>query len=295
MTWPDGLRSRRLCLTGRARDLRTDRDGRAHVLDSVTVLAEVDRSGGSLLRRLETEPEAPEVTALVGEQVASGFRAVVERSLPEHERGRTALYLLLDDLPVAALISGYAYQLDPEIGPTIRVPAPPRDLCAGWASEATMMTALDAGQPLPLAVGPVAPDLTSADDNGWHEMPPLPPVSMRRRRRLDVWEQDGWAIDAMFRDTWVGPDGVETVVHEYTASAHIDPETGAFASIEASPRVLPWPECPSAAASAARLVGTRADDLRSRVRAEFVGISTCTHLNDLLRSLADVPALARHL
>ncbi len=32
-------------------------------------------------------------------------------------------------------------------------------------------------------------------------------------------------------------------------------------------------------------------DLRDRVRGEFVGTSTCTHLNDTLRSIADLDAL----
>jgi hypothetical protein len=36
-------------------------------------------------------------------------------------------------------------------------------------------------------------------------------------------------------------------------------------------------------------------DLRRRVRQEFTGVSTCTHLNDLLRSLADVGALATRI
>jgi hypothetical protein len=31
------------------------------------------------------------------------------------------------------------------------------------------------------------------------------------------------------------------------------------------------------------------------VRGEFVGATTCTHLNDALRALEDVPALAGHL
>jgi Protein of unknown function (DUF2889) len=35
--------------------------------------------------------------------------------------------------------------------------------------------------------------------------------------------------------------------------------------------------------------------LRSFVRTDLTGISTCTHLNDQLRSLADVPALFRLL
>jgi hypothetical protein len=32
--------------------------------------------------------------------------------------------------------------------------------------------------------------------------------------------------------------------------------------------------------------------MRDRVRAEFVGISTCTHLNDTLRAIADLDALS---
>ena len=62
-------------------------------------------------------------------------------------------------------------------------------------------------------------------------------------------------------------------------------------SPRANPRVLPWFECPEAAGSARRLVGDSLDGLRAHVRAEFVGASTCTHLNDALRALEDVPAL----
>jgi hypothetical protein len=295
MTWPDGLRSRRLRLTGRARDLRTNANSDPLVVDAVTVQAEVDRNEGSRLLSLDVEPDVSGVGDLLDERVASGFRAAVERRLPEHEHARTTLFLLLDDLPVAALISGYAYQLDPEFGPQIRVPAPPRDLCAGWAGDGTMMAAIDAGEPLPLATGPMAPELTTSDEWAWHELPTMPPVSMRRRRRLDVWHEDTWHVDAMFRDSWVGPDGVETVVHEYAATASVDPDNHAVTAIAATPKVLPWPECPAAAASALRLVNTPVDDLRTRVRADFTGISTCTHLNDMLRSFADVPALAAQI
>ena len=56
--------------------------------------------------------------------------------------------------------------------------------------------------------------------------------------------------------------------------------------------MLPWVECPQALGSASRLVGATVDELRAVVRADFVGTSTCTHLNDTLRGLADLPALA---
>ncbi len=102
-------------------------------------------------------------------------------------------------------------------------------------------------------------------------------------------------VDAMFRDSHVDDEGNETIVHEYTIVLHVDPVTFHVITAQATPRVLPWFECPEAADSATRLAGDSLDGLRARVRAEFVGASTCTHLNDALRALEDVPALARHL
>jgi hypothetical protein len=99
-------------------------------------------------------------------------------------------------------------------------------------------------------------------------------------------------IDAMFRDSYVTARGVETVVHEYTFRADVDPVTHVVLRAEAVPRALPFAQCPEAAGSAERLVGGGLDDLRARIRAEFVGASTCTHLNDMLRALADVGFLA---
>jgi hypothetical protein len=59
----------------------------------------------------------------------------------------------------------------------------------------------------------------------------------------------------------------------------------------ATPRVLPWIECPGAATTAGRLVGRPVAGLRGLVRDELVGTSTCTHLNDLLASLSQVDQL----
>jgi len=64
-----------------------------------------------------------------------------------------------------------------------------------------------------------------------------------------------------------------------------------FSSCDAAVGGLPWVECPTAATSAQRLIGVPADSLRATVRDTFVGPTTCTHLNDTLRSLEDVPAL----
>jgi hypothetical protein len=120
---------------------------------------------------------------------------------------------------------------------------------------------------------------------------------MRRRRRIDVIPPDDdreglLHVDAMFRDSYVTGAGVETIVHEYTFAADVDPRTHVVVAAEAVARALPFGQCPEAAASAQRLTGAGLDDLRARIRAEFVGATTCTHLNDMLRALADVGLLA---
>ena len=95
----------------------------------------------------------------------------------------------------------------------------------------------------------------------------------------------------LYRDSHVDEDGTETIVHEYTVSATVDTSDGVLVSCSAAPRVLPWVECPAAALSASRLVGLPVSGLRRHVRDTFLGTSTCTHLNDTLRSLEDIPAL----
>ena len=62
-------------------------------------------------------------------------------------------------------------------------------------------------------------------------------------------------------------------------------------AVTANVRVLPWQKCPGAIGSAARVRGMTLAELRGRIRGEFVGTSTCTHLNDTLRAIGDLDAL----
>jgi hypothetical protein len=271
---------------GAARDLRTDDEGHPQVLAFAAVQATVaaDRS----LQSLVTMPVPAGLDELLGLRVGKGFRAALDAALPDEATGQTPLYLLLDDLPVAVLIAGYA---DMYTGPMVSPPpgSMPADICSGWRRDGTMMRALDEDGALPLPVGPPAPVLDSGPPD-WHEIPPLAEGAMRRRRLVDVC---GSEVRAMFRDTHLGPDGVERVLHEYQLEATV--EGGVFTECVALPRTLPWPECPHAAASADRLVGVGVEAARDLVRTELRGLGTCTHLNDLLRSLADVAGLAASL
>jgi hypothetical protein len=243
---------------------------------------------------VDPAPDGDQASALVGRVVGRAFRAAVDLvcepgSLPS---------VLLRELPVAALLSGYgtlyAGHLPAPISDEVRRGLPV-DICAGWATPASLMVHIGREREIPTPDGPPAPD----DAQGWHLMPPLEPGSMRRQRLVERTGADVWA---MFRDTYARPDGVTTVLHEYSVEATLtgdgvgsgsgdDGGTERFVSCVATPRVLPWAECPGAAASAGRLVGRRLDELAGLVRDELIGTSTCTHLNDLLASLSQAEQL----
>jgi len=298
MLWPGGL-GRELTLRGRARDLRTDSEGRPSVLDEAELMAQIDYAGGRELCAVQTTPDEPRATELLGARASTGFRAALDQQLPHQRDARSLLYLMLDDVPVAALIAGYA------MGAAAAAHRPMKrslmlqhpDLCAGWRTGGTILDEIENHGRIPVVTGPIAPGLGRQDDPlAWHRLDALPSHAMRRHRRLDlVAVGDAIAVDVLFRDSHMGADGRETIVHEYTLAGRIDRERLEIVALEAEPRVLPWVECPLAAASARDLCGQPLDGLRSHVRAELTGRETCTHLNDSLRSLEDVIALVEKL
>jgi len=288
-----------LSLRGRARDLLTaSDDGRARVTDEAAFEATVDYVGSRDLVALTTRPAVDGAERLIGVRAAPGFRAALRTVLPGGER--SCLLQLLDDIPVATLIAGQS-QLAEMSKPGASAPpiANVANLCAGWREDGTMVRGMAAGWP-PDVVGPLCTSVAdTADPLAWHEIPPASATMMRRHRRLDVNRDvpgGGWRVAAFLRDShWPGSGpatGKETVLHEY--SLHLDlSAAGVITSLDVTPHVLPWGECLPAAAAAGRLVGTPLAELDARVRADMVGLHSCTHLNDILRSLGAVPVLVR--
>lgn len=277
---------------GLSRDLRT-RGASAEVVDDAAI--EALSSPGRALLSLVTTPQRAAAQDLVGRGLMRGFRDAVRTVLPDDVEGTTALALLLDELPVAALIAGYGqlYNGEIEVG---RDGGPGPDTCSGWRADGVMMTSVLAGDGVPVTVGPRVPDASlEPDPLAWHHTPPLPANSMRRRRLVDVADTDPYRVTAWFRDSHVNSHGTETVLHEYTVRATVDRDSLVLTTCDAVPQVLPWVECPVAAASAWSLVGTPIGEVRRAVRSTFHGTHTCTHLNDLLRSVGDVPALIGRL
>jgi hypothetical protein len=280
-------------LHGRARDLWTAADGTVTEFGSATLSATIELIA-RIVRHVEVTPAVAAMSRLSGAPAMSGFRAAADKAAPALRQTRDLRYTLLDDVPVATLISGHALSASNLLGDVTKSGyLPVADQCAGFASDGQLLTSLkDGGTVTP--TGPEAPDLDHGDDPfAWHHVSALPRHAMRRRRRIDVYAEGAGrvGIDAMFRDTYVRSDGLETIIHEYTLVAVVDAGTGVILDSRATPRVLPWQECPGAVASAARITGMTLQDLHFRVRQELSGTSTCTHLNDLLRSVADAEAL----
>ena len=242
---------------------------------------------------ITSTPRDGRLTQLRGLRVGPGFRSSVGTLLPEEVQKASLLHLLLDDWVGAALVSGYSVQHAAiTLGIEEKLPPGTADhmagICAGFAPEASLVGYARRNGTIPSVHGPVAPPL-----EGLHSVEPLRAHGMRRFRRLDLHpaEADSVGFDAHFRDSHVDGDGIETIVHEYTVAGSVDSSTRTITSVTAEVRVLPWQECPAAIGSAARVRGMTLSELRQRVRGEFVGTSTCTHLNDTLRGIADLDAL----
>lgn len=300
-------------LVGRARDLVTPSLGDAVVVDEASFTARVDEyRRGQAIEELRASPAIEGLETLVGRSAARGYRRELQRIADEQGLVGRAVYQLLDDVPGASLVAGYSPELNRRDAARTALPEPDDQagkgapghllaltgVCAGWQEGGAIVTNVLAVGHVPIALGPEAPSLARPDDPlAWHDVPgPIPPHGMRRQRRIDVIPSTDahspLRVDAMFRDSYATAAGVETIVHEYTFTAEVDAITGEVLRSEAIPRALPFAQCPEAGGSAERLVGRGLDDLRARIRAEFAGPTTCTHLNDMLRALADVGMLA---
>jgi hypothetical protein len=298
ISWPEG-RAGNMRLLGRARDIVTPLTGGAPILraeDSFEVTLQTDRT----IVAIEADPSRPDLVRLVGTRGGGKLRHALERCVPQERRNATPLYLILDDISGASLVARWAWSqwdknwLGTEDSVTSRMIQSMEGICTGFAPGSS---SLDPGR---LAgqteSGAPTPDLRHPEDpEGWHAFTVQDAVGMRRARRIDVTLGAVIHIEAAFQDSAARPDGTRAALHEYLVSATADPKSLRLLSIDATPRVLPFGECPGAVTHISRLLGSELPYLRQTVLDRLPGTLGCTHLNDALRALAEVPALANHL
>lgn len=281
----------------RARDLYTGLDGSVQEITTADVRHRMDDATRRVLE-ISVEPEIDGVDELVGITLGSRFRATVHDLLALGPLAHHPVFLLLDDLPAARFVSVYAIARG---GGDVHFHQPEQvemraDLCAGWARDSSGFIGLEKRGFSVVPVGPDAEPLTRDDDpHAWHDLPLLVPGAMRRSRRIDVLARGEGVcdVDVYFRDGYGEDDGREIGLHEYWLAATVT--DGVVTSVDVKAGILPHTECPRAVDSAQRVVGHEVSQLRWWVPSEMTGPTTCTHLNDVLRSLSDVDDLAGRL
>lgn len=302
VSWPDG-REGDMRLVGRARDMVTPKSGGAGVVcgeDSFVARLKADRT----ITAIEADPPRSGMARLVGERGGGRLRGVLGEVLPEERDGATPLYLILDDISGASLVAGWAWSQwdadwlarmraaidDPQIAKFMKDRT---NVCIGHVPGSS---AFDFEAPSRSSDPTPAPDLRRADDpDGWHAFTDQNSVGLRRARRIDITVDDLIRVDSAFQDSGSTPQGGRAALHEYGLTVTADPKSLRVLSITAEPRVLPFVECPSATHNLTRLIGSPLQALRETVLAELPGPAGCTHLNDALRALAEVPALVKRL
>ena len=325
--WSAGLR-----VTAFARDLLAGAGGVAGTSDGAPVpggslVLRATRMGvtidtASHVTAIESELPAAVTDPLIGTAAVSGFRA---RLAGLDELDPSSLEAaVLDELPTIRLISGYARMIEligltgadgiaqaaeaAEVasGPGMKVTAlrslrdsrsPMVGVCAGWAPGATADTRVRAGIPL-MKGTPAAPALASMTPF-FHAEPDPRPRSMRRRRILDVTARGGgYEVYEYYRDSHFDAGLREGALHEYEVHARVAPngrhpaDGYTLEHIDVVPHALPFGECPLAAPNAADLAGAQLSEITGSVKERLAGTRSCTHLNDTLRFLRYVPALA---
>lgn len=287
---------------GRARDLLTLDDVRHPAL-----LAE-DRFTARLtptrqILEISAIPPRADIVGLVGSRAGGQLRRGINDALPQERAQGTPLYLLLDDIAGSSLVAAWAWShWDPEW----REPVSDAETKALRPTMEGVCIGFRPGSPA-LIDGVPGPDqnfrhvdsLDVVDDpHGWHVLTPQQGVSARRARRIDVRIDGGCGrilIGAHFQDSAPLPSGERVAVHEYMLEAVADADSMTLLSIRADPRILPYDQCPMAILNIGRLAGTPLAELRDEVLARLARTEGCTHLNDMARSLAEVPQMAAAL
>jgi hypothetical protein len=299
-SWPDGY-GKPMLMQGHARDLLTPADGSAGIVlaeDRFTILASPIRE----ILSISVSPDRPRAQELVGIRGGGQSRNALASIMAEDRLRGSPLFLLLDDFAGASLVAGWIWsrwiddwgERNEKSGmkSTAGRNGNMEGVCTGFAPGSTALLPRRFQDQNCARV----PSLVNPDDpDGWHSLGIQPGIGMRRARRIDVWpEGDGLVIDIGFQDSGTAPDGGDRIaIHEYhVRAAAVD---GTLTTIAVDPRILPFVECPGAVANAQMMLGTPLRDMRAKVLETLPGTLGCTHLNDVLRSMAEVPQLAAQL
>lgn len=300
--WPEGL-GQLWQMTGRARDLLTPSDdGEATVLAAAEY--RIMASPAREIMSIEATPDHPRLPDMIGVRAGGASRLALNEKLGEIRGG--PLFQILDDFAGASLVAEWIWShwsddwSAKSSNTVLRATADKTNrmlnICTGFAEGSSAMHADGTPNLHNQSSARIGPLAHPGDDLGWHVMPSQHGPQARRSRRIDIWREDGLIkVDASLQDSGTDPDGGRRAVHEYRLFADVDSTTNRLVALQALPHILPFQECPGAVAKATGMIGQDVVTFRESVIETLPSTLGCTHLNDMLRALADVPELARQL
>lgn len=289
---------------GRVRDLLTGSELVDHTVIAKAT-AETALDAERIITAISASPHHERLREVVGQKAGNHLRLFIRETMPEMIAAADPLYLALDDLSGTSLVSNWAlvHWTGNWMGGTrerisdaavAQLVADRVNVCWGLAEGNSGFQPGVGGHRHDSAPGGELRN--PADPQGWHEFPEIAGPSFRRARRIDVWrEGERIEIETAFQDSAPSPEGKRFALHEYSLRLSADASDMTIRSLVATPHILPFFECPGATANAQKLVGTPLGAIRDTVLANLRGTEGCTHLNDMLRALGDVPNLAQKL
>jgi Protein of unknown function (DUF2889) len=305
VSWPEGPDQPRL-FVGRVRDYRTGEASQpGEMIGTAELRAVLDDD--KTIRSISATPEPGHLQDIVGHRAGGHLRMYLREIMPDLVANAVPLYLVLDDLSGSALVSNIAGSMwDPSLMLDRRSRLSEAEFTAMMAGRANVCWGLQEGNSglqhqrdvNEIAAADAGELRNPADPLGWHDFAENEGPGFRRARRIDVWLDPATGlltIDSAFQDSAKKGTGGRTAIHEYLLRVTADPETLEVLSLEPEARILPFPECPGAIRNTRRLIGSSLADIRDEVLRQLRGPDGCTHLNDAMRALADVPVLVKSL
>jgi Protein of unknown function (DUF2889) len=302
-SWPEGY-GKPMLMQGTARDIWTPEGGGVPIVlaqDSYRIMASAAREILSIF----VSPDRPHAQRLVGVRGGGQSRAALTEIMAEERIKGSPLYLILDDYAGASLVAGWVWSRwidDWEamaarsgLKSTAGRGGNMEGVCTGFSPGSSALLGGGGSRMKDQSCITVPPLLNPDDPDGWHSLATQEGVGMRRARRIDVWrEGEELAIDVGFQDSGTQPDSADRIaIHEYHVQART--KDGRLAELNVDPRILPYRECPGAVIHTQRMLNAPLAELRAAVLATLPGILGCTHLNDVLRSMGEVPTMAANL
>ena len=304
VSWPEGEDGDRL-FVGRCRDYRTPAEGGpGKALDGAEFRATLSQD--KTITSITARPRPEHVEQLQGVRAGNHLRLFIKETMPELIQRGEPIYLPLDDLSGTSLVSAFAWsQFHDNWQEKIRERMGNEDfdkliaqrvnVCWGLAEGNSGVSGQTHSNVAQADAGDVR---NPADPEGWHELYENEGPAFRRARRIDVSRDDKAGlirINAAFQDSAKRKTSGRVAIHEYDIDATADLKTGELLTLTPYPRILPFGECPGAVHNTQRLIGRSIGEIRDAVLEQLRGTQGCTHLNDALRALADVPKLVSYL